>query len=449
MVAAVVDSPRQAALELLRLVRDEGAYANLALSQVLSKYALNGRDAAFTVELAYGVLRNQLLYDSMITDCATRETGSIEPDVLDVLRLGVHQVIGMRVPDHAAVDSSVNLVRGLSTGGQSQARAGFVNAILRCVIRKQESGESAVDISDSSDLSIKYSHPQWIIDSYRESLVCSGRDPSELEDLLRANNTPTKPVIAVRGGDVEIPGTIPGRWSPQARVLESVIPSDLFGDHEKSVIVQDEGSQLVAHAFLKAQPSGQESAWLDMCAGPGGKAALISDHVPDGVSFYAIELHAHRARLVEKVIAGHAELANTQVLVADARERPWGNLFFDRILLDAPCTGLGALRRRPEARWRKQESDLVGLNTLQEDLLTTALDSVRSGGIVCYVTCSPHVDETVELVNSVLEDRSDAVLRDARPLFDGVEHLGSGPTVQLWPHVHGTDAMFFALIQRT
>lgn len=448
MVAAVVDSPRQAALELLRLVRDEGAYANLALSQVLRKYALNGRDAAFTVELAYGVLRNQLLYDSLIADCASRETESIEPDVLDVLRLGVHQVVAMRVPDHAAVDSSVNLARSLSTGGQAQARAGFVNAILRSVIRRYASGESVADFSTQSDLVTRYSHPQWIIDSYRESLELAGREPSELEDLLRANNTPAKPVIAVRSGDSSIPGTAPGRWSDQARVLDSVIPSDLFADHDSNVIVQDEGSQLVAQAFLKAQPQGRESAWLDMCAGPGGKAALISDHLPAGVSFTAVELHAHRARLVEKVIAGSTSSNNINVLVADARDRPWGNLFFDRILLDAPCTGLGALRRRPEARWRKQEADLVGLTSLQEDLLTTALDSVRSGGIVCYVTCSPAVEETTELVNSVLEDRSDAVLLDARPLFDGVDHLGPGPTVQLWPHIHGTDAMFFALIQR-
>lgn len=444
-MVAIIDAPRQAAWDLLRLVRDEGAYANLALSQVLHKYALNGRDAAFTVEVAYGVLRNQLLYDSYIAECATREISSIEPDILDVLRIGVHQVVAMRVPDHAAVDSSVNLVRSISNGGQAQARAGFVNAILRCVIRKFEAGESGGNLtdSDSSALSIRYSHPQWIIDSYRDSLVNAGRAETELEEVLRANNVPAKPVVAVRDGELQIEGTQAGRWSHQARILDSVIPADLFADHEARVIVQDEGSQLVAQAFLRAKPEGRESAWLDMCAGPGGKAALISDHVPPGVSFTAVELHAHRARLVEKVIAHDAS-----VVVADARERPWGNLFFDRVLVDAPCTGLGAMRRRPEARWRKQESDLDQLNSLQEELLNTALDSVRSGGLVCFVTCSPHVEETTRLVGSVIDDRNDAELLDARPLFEGVSDLGSGPTVQLWPHVHGTDAMFFALIRR-
>ena len=443
MVAVKIDAPRQAAFDLLRLVRDEGAYANLALSQVLHKYALNGRDAAFTVEVAYGVLRNQLLYDSNIAECATREISSIEPEVLDVLRMGAHQVIAMRVPDHAAVDSSVNLVRSVSLGGQAQARAGFVNAVLRCIIRKNEAGDFDPESNTELDLSVRYSHPQWIIDSYRESLSHCGRSESEIEEVLRANNEPTKPVVAVRNGDQAIPGTSPGRWRKQARILDSVIPSDLFTDHDSSVIVQDEGSQLVAQAFLNAKPEGRESAWLDMCAGPGGKAALISDHVPPGVTFTAVELHEHRARLIKKIVQ-----SATSVIVSDARDRAWGNLFFDRILVDAPCTGLGALRRRPEARWRKSESDLGGLTTLQEELLNTALDSVRSGGVVCYVTCSPHVDETTELVNTVLSERTDSTLLDARPLFEGVVDLGPGPTVQLWPHVHGTDAMFFALIGR-
>jgi 16S rRNA (cytosine967-C5)-methyltransferase len=180
-----------------------------------------------------------------------------------------------------------------------------------------------------------------------------------------------------------------------------------------------------------------------MCAGPGGKAALISDSVPPGVTFTSVELHEHRATLIEKIIS-----PGTSVIVADARTRPWGNLFFDRVLVDAPCTGLGALRRRPEARWRKQASDLRQLNPLQEELINAALDSTRSGGIVCYATCSPAVEETVDILESVLSGRSDAQLEDARPLFPGVSNLGAGPTVQLWPHVHGTDAMFFALIRR-
>lgn len=432
------DQPRLAALELLRLVRDDGAYANLALAQVLRKFALHGRDAAFTVELAYGVLRNQILYDHYIQDCANREVSAIEPEVLDVLRLGVHQVVAMRVPDHAAVDSTVQLIREKSSPGQAQARAGFVNAILHCLIRARDAG-----FPEPADLSLRYSHPQWIVDSYREALVSHGRDAAEVAELMTSNNEPAKPVLAVRSGELAIEGTVPGHWSPVARVVDSVIPSDLIAGKSLDLIVQDEGSQLVAQAFLLAQPQGREAAWLDMCAGPGGKAALISDSVPEGVSFTAVELHEHRATLVLNIVQ-----PETRVLIGDSRNRPWGNIFFDRVLVDAPCTGLGALRRRPEARWRKSESDLRDLNPLQEELLMAAIDSTRSGGVICYVTCSPHVDETQGILGSILEQRSDVALEDARPLFPGVSDLGSGPTVQLWPHVHGTDAMFFALLRR-
>ncbi len=433
------DQPRMAALELLRLVRDEGAYANLALPQVLRKYKLNGRDAAFTVELAYGVLRNQSLYDSMAQKCSSRALAAVEPEIIDILRLGIHQIYAMRVPDHAAVDTCASLARVTIKGkdaGHTKARVGFVNAVLRCVT------QSEFDVETLS-IGNRYSHQDWIVEAFEESLVRNGLSVGDLEALLAVNNTAADPVIAVREGDQEIEGTTPGRWSKQARVLTDVIPLELDQVRCGSAIVQDEGSQLVAQAFLLAEPTGPESAWLDMCAGPGGKAALISDSVPPGVEFIAVELHKHRVELMSKIVGPSAQL-----LTGDARERPWGNRFFDRVLLDAPCSGLGALRRRPEARWRKTKKETLELTDLQEELLLAAVDSTRAGGIVAYVTCSPYVEETWAVVESVLEARTNVQLEDARDLFPGVSDLGKGPCVQLWPHVHGTDAMFFALLRR-
>jgi len=433
------DQPRMAALELLRLVRDEGAYANLALPQVLRKYKLNGRDAAFTVELAYGVLRNQSLYDAMSQKCSSRALETVEPEIIDILRLGIHQIYGMRVPDHAAVDTCASLARVSVKGkdvGHIKARVGFVNAVLRCVTK------SEFDV-ESLGLGKRYSHQDWIVSAFEESLVRNGLDVSDLESLLQANNTATDPVIAVRTGDQDIVGTVPGRWSKQARVLTDVIPLELDQVREGSAIVQDEGSQLVAQAFLLAKPTGPESSWLDMCAGPGGKAALISDAVPVGVEFIAVDLHQHRVDLMSKIVGSSARL-----LTGDARERPWGNRFFDRVLLDAPCSGLGALRRRPEARWRKSKKETLALTGLQEDLLLAAIDSTRVGGIIAYVTCSPYIEETWAVVDSVLQARTNVQIEDCRDLFPGVSNLGSGPYVQLWPHVHGTDAMFFALLRR-
>jgi len=433
------DQPRLAALELLRLVRDEGAYANLALPQVLRKYKLMGRDAAFTVELAYGVLRNQSLYDAMAQKCSSRALVDVELEIVDILRLGVHQIYAMRVPDHAAVDTCASLARSTAKGkdeGHTKARVGFVNAVLRCITK------SEFDIETLS-LGSRYSHQDWIVQAFEESLARNGLAAGDLETLLRANNTAVDPVIAVRSGDLEIKGTIPGRWSKQARVLTGVIPLELDAVREGTAIVQDEGSQLVAQAFLLAEPTGPESAWLDMCAGPGGKAALISDAVPPGIEFIAVDLHKHRVDLMSKIVGPSAAL-----LTGDARERPWGNRFFDRVLLDAPCSGLGALRRRPEARWRKTRKDTLALAGLQEELLLAAIDSTRVGGIVAYVTCSPYLEETWAVIESALQARSNVQLEDARNLFPGVSDLGPGPCVQLWPHVHGTDAMFFALLRR-
>ena len=433
------DQPRLAALELLRLVRDEGAYANLALPQVLRKYKLNGRDAAFTVELAYGVLRNQSLYDSMAQKCSSRTLVTVEAEIVDILRLGIHQIYAMRVPDHAAVDTCASLARVSVKGkdaGHIKARVGFVNAVLRCITK------SEVDI-ETLGLGERYSHQDWMVQAFRESLAHNRSAADELEALLQANNTAADPVIAVRDGELEIVGTIPGRWSSQARVLREVIPLELEQVRDGSAIVQDEGSQLVAQAFLLAQPTGPESSWLDMCAGPGGKAALISDAVPEGVEFIAVDLHQHRVDLMQKIVG-----ASAQLLTGDARERPWGNRFFDRVLLDAPCSGLGALRRRPEARWRKTKKETLALTELQEELLLAAIDSTRIGGVIAYVTCSPYIEETWAVVDSVLQSRTDVQQEDARSLFPGVSDLGIGPNVQLWPHIHGTDAMFFALLRR-
>jgi len=433
------DQPRMAALELLRLVRDEGAYANLALPQVLRKYKLNGRDAAFTVELAYGVLRNQSLYDAMAQKCSSRALISVEPEIIDILRLGIHQIYAMRVPDHAAVDTCASLAR-ISVKGKDashiKARVGFVNAVLRCITK------SEFDI-ETLGLGERYSHQDWIVQAFEESLAHNRSAAGELETLLQANNTAADPVIAIRDGEREIFGTMPGRWSKQARVLTEVIPLDLEQVRDGSAIVQDEGSQLVAQAFLLARPTGPESSWLDMCAGPGGKAALISDAVPEGVEFIAVDLHQHRVELMQKIVR-----ASAQLLTGDARERPWGNRFFDRVLLDAPCSGLGALRRRPEARWRKTKKETLALTELQEELLLAAIDSTRIGGVIAYVTCSPYIEETWAVVDSVLQSRTDVQQEDARSLFPGVSDLGIGPNVQLWPHIHGTDAMFFALLRR-
>jgi 16S rRNA (cytosine967-C5)-methyltransferase len=212
--------------------------------------------------------------------------------------------------------------------------------------------------------------------------------------------------------------------------------------------VQDEGSQLVALALANAPLDGPDEKWLDGCAGPGGKAALLAALAAErGAFLLASEKLPHRAGLVAKALDGNP--GPYQVIAADGTRPPWRAGSFDRVLMDVPCTGLGALRRRPEARWRRRPEDLDGFAPLQRGLLRTALDSVRVGGIVGYATCSPHLAETRAVVDDVLKQRPETELLDARPLLPGVPDLGDGPDVQLWPHRHGTDAMYLALIRRT
>jgi 16S rRNA (cytosine967-C5)-methyltransferase len=207
--------------------------------------------------------------------------------------------------------------------------------------------------------------------------------------------------------------------------------------------VQDEGSQLAALLLTRAPLEGPDGAWLDMCAGPGGKTGLLAAVRPDGVRITAADRAPHRAELVAKTLAGEADV---EVLTADGTQPPWAPGSFDRVLLDAPCTGLGALRRRPEARWRRQQSDVAPLVRLQRELLASAARLVRPGGVIAYVTCSPHLSETA----GVIAQRPEGLeLIDARPYLPGVPGLGDGPTVQLWPHRHGTDGMFLALLRRT
>ena len=230
-------------------------------------------------------------------------------------------------------------------------------------------------------------------------------------------------------------------------VLEGGDPGAIPAVAEGRAGVQDEGSQLVALALANAPVEGRDARWLDLCAGPGGKSALLAAVGAErgGVTLTAVEPLPHRAELVRSNL--RAVPGEHRVLVADGTATPFAAGSFDRVLADVPCTGLGALRRRPEARWRRTPADLDTLRPLQERLLDAAIDATRPGGVVAYVTCSPHPAETRQVVDAVLARRTDARLEDARPLFPGVNDLGAGPDVQLWPHRHGTDAMYLALLR--
>lgn len=442
---------REAALDVVHAVRADDAYANLVMPTVLKNLGLTGRDAALATELAYGTLRSSGTYDAIIGACVDRPLGDLDPGVLDALRIGTHQLLATRVPPHAAVSTTVELVRARANEGAAR----LANAVLRKVAARDLEGWTeqlapSVDVDAVAHLAFRHAHPAWIVRALLDAL--SG-DVEALAACLAADNQPAEVSLVVRPGRAEVEellaaGARPARWSPYGAVLQAGAPSRLAAVRAGRAGVQDEGSQLVTLALAGAPIDGPDERWLDMCAGPGGKAALLAGLVTQrGGRLLAVEKHEHRARLVEKALDG--DPGEHEVIVADATDPPWPPGDFDRVLVDAPCTGLGALRRRPESRWRRDPADVAGLRQLQVALLRSAVTSARPGGVVGYVTCSPHLAETVTVVDDVLRGRNDVERIDARPYLPGVSDLGDGPDVRLWPHLHGTDGMYLALLRRT
>ncbi|WP_413644525.1 RsmB/NOP family class I SAM-dependent RNA methyltransferase [Micromonospora sp. RTP1Z1] len=453
-VRPAVDLPREVAYRVIAAVHRDDAYGNLVLPAMLREEGLVGRDAAFATELTYGTLRQTGTLDAIISDAAGRDVQRIDPPVRDALRLGAYQLLHTRVPAHAAVSSTVDLVRSVGPGA-----TGFANAVLREIAGRDLDAwvaklAPATETDPVGHLALAYSHPQWIIRAFSEAL---GGDLGETERLLIEDNERPPVHLCARPGladPVQLAdevGGAPGAFSPYAVYLSGGAPGELRAVVEGRAHVQDEGSQLVANALAVAPLDGPDEHWLDLCAGPGGKAGLLGALAAQrGARVTAVEVAEHRARLVELATRG----LPVTVLAADGRtvgadpNLPEGH--FDRVLVDAPCTGLGSLRRRPESRWRRQPSDLPPLTRLQRELLTAALRAVRPGGLVAYVTCSPHTVEThVTVTEAARRCGLPVDFVDARPLLPaGMPGLGDGPTVQLWPHRHGTDAMFLAVLRR-
>ncbi|MEY4397523.1 MAG: hypothetical protein RLZ53_99 [Actinomycetota bacterium] len=442
---------RRVAFESLFSVEESDAYLNLVLPRILDKASLSVQDAAFATELAYGTSRNQGFYDWIISKVTGRPIEEIDLEALVVLRLGAHQLVTLKTPGHAAIYETVELAKKVL----KQSAVGFVNASLRRISEK--SYEQWLQILQRADLSvddylaIRYSHPTWVVRSIRLALQSEGAG-DELETALEADNR--NPAVNLV--------LLPRREEPQSEQLERIGASPLGfelhgGDPSKlpsvmngSMRVQDQGSQLSALALSNVAPVKSGEKWLDLCAGPGGKAALLAAlGASSGAELTTNEPLEHRADLVESALR-HSGLKAKQLRL-DGRFLP-KNLMYDRIMLDAPCTGLGALRRRPESRWRKNADQLKELSAIQRELLHSAWQHLKPGGILAYVTCSPHPSETTSQVEWFIRSNPDAELLDAgavvRELSPNIQMMPGRKTVQLWPHRNVTDAMFICLLSK-
>ena len=449
-----VQPARRIALDILIAVRESDAYANLLLPVRLERARLSEADAGLCTELTYGTLRLRGYYDRVIELAARRPASDIDPAILDVLRLACHQVLSMRVAQHAAVDEAVSLA---GTVGSNSA-TGFVNGVLRTITRSpaEEWRQRVLAAATTPDgrLAALYSHPEWVIRAFRQALVAEGRE-YELEALLDADNAaPRVSVTALPGmstvGELD---AYASPFSPVGATLDRGDPAKLDAVRRGTARVQDEGSQLAALALSRARPVTPGERWLDLCAGPGGKAALLAAEAAlGGATLTGNELVPARAQLVRNALA----VFTPQPAVLEFDGTTVGEIYperFDRILLDAPCTGLGALRRRPEARWRKQPRDVADLAGLQFALLSSAVAALKPGGILAYVTCSPHLGETRVAVQSAVRRLGEVVsLLNTQDVLATVTRepldLPVADHVQLWPHRHGTDAMFIQLLEK-
>ncbi|HUK72442.1 MAG TPA: transcription antitermination factor NusB [Streptosporangiaceae bacterium] len=526
------DPARRTAYDVLRAVAQRDAYANLLLPALLAERGLAGRDAALATELTYGTLRGQGSYDAVLDVCSDRPVGRMDPAVREVLRLGAHQLLATRIPPHAAVAASVDLAKDVA----GARPAGFVNAVLRQVATRGLADWLAIVAPEPADdpvghLAVMHSHPRWVVAALSDALGEQADGPlTETEELLAADNSrPGVTLLAKPGrmvpGELLAAGATPARWSPYGAYLREGNPADVPAVADGRAAVQDEASQLAAVALARVPVAGQDRLWLDMCSGPGGKASLLFGiAVGRGARLLAADLQPHRAALTRAAMGGRTTGRTTggaaargvagaggagRIVVADGTSPPWRHGTFDRVLADVPCSGLGALRRRPEARWRRRPRDVAGFGPLQRRLLATALASVRPGGVVAYVTCSPHLDETGRVVGDVIAAMAATVgvsVLDAPAVLAGVPAVGApglaaeglrcppdeagltgatdlgpgalrpagpgrgapglvahGPAAsghsapragvpggyaQFWPHRHGTDAIFLALLRR-
>jgi len=437
---------RRLALEVLADVTHGGAYANIALPKALAASGLDSRDRGFVTELVYGSLRRQGELDTVIAHVAKRPTTDIDQEVLEVLRLGAYQLLFLRVPGHAAVDESVNFAK---SHGLSRA-SGFVNGILRSVTR--EPVEHWLGVIEASETS-EHSHPVWIAREIEKALAESGA-VAELGAALEANNeAPMVCLACLPGLSEQGDADEHTRFSPWGVTLPGGDPSLDRRMAEGTARVQDEGSQLAALALIAVGPVVPATRFLDMCAGPGGKTALLAaTALHFGGHVTAIEAMPHRVRLVQDSVRAVSRNDPDVVSVREGDSRKIAGEF-DRILLDAPCSGLGALRRRPEARWRKRPESLVELTVLQAELLDAGLRALAPGGVLAYVTCSPVVAETTAIIAHALGSDPDIVAIDTAGVLDAaaktpVPHSARGTAVQLWTHRHGTDAMFIQLLTK-
>ncbi len=443
-------NPRRTALDILLRVERDHAFAEQLLDRELSQGTLAGPDRGLLTELVYGVLRRQGSLDFLVDAFAASRSGKLERAVLVILRLGLYQLFFLdRIPASAAVNESVNLAKALAPRA-----AGFVNAVLRRADREREALPWPDRERDpAAYIAARHSHPRWLVERWIEQLDVAGAEelaaamaePAPL--TIRVNSLKTtreafREELAASGVAAE-----PTTWAPHGlRILSRVVVPALPGFAEGRFTVQDESSQLAAF-FLAPRPGERV---LDACAAPGGKATYLAQLMENRGEVSACDISAKKLRLVTEA-ATRLGIGIIRTVAGDAA-KPGGvpdGPPFDRILLDAPCSGLGVIRRNPEGKWWKTPEDVARLVETQRAILGALAPRLRSGGVLLYSTCSTMVAENENVVDDFLSRHEDFVLENLNAISPGFAGLFTPRGLfRSWPHRHGMDGFFAARLRK-
>lgn len=446
-----VHLPREIALKALYDINEKGAYSNIAINKYLEETELKNIDRAFVTELVYGTVKWRLSIDWIISQFSSVKLKKISPWILNVLRLGVYQLIYTdRIPDSAACNESVTLARRY---GHS-ASSGFVNGVLRTIARNKEN----IKYPDKEKelmkyLSIRYSHPEWMVESWNrrygneftESLLNSNNQTPELIVRVNSLKTTTEGLTEqLKAEDIE---TVKARYMDDALLLKS--PSSLThlkAFQEGLFQVQDESSMLVGRV-LNPKPG---ELVMDVCSAPGGKATHIAQLMKNQGKVIARDIHEHKIKLIADAAKRldltiiHPEMYDAAKIDNNYRGK------VDRVLVDAPCTGLGIIRRKPDIKWTRDSKDCSEITALQAKILSAASNYVKPGGVLVYSTCTIEPEENEEQIKQFLQSHRDFEVTDITSFLpEGlqVESAEKG-YIQLYPNIHGMDGFFIARLRK-
>lgn len=433
---------RVVALAALNNVERRQAYSGPALLGETRKHSLSPREERLVWKLVYGVITYRLSLDYVLNKFCRQNVSRLSTTMRNIMRLACYQLVYLdRIPDFAAVNEAVAMARRSS----GQRMAGFVNGVLRNIVRQRD---SLFDLSPHSaeGISVLHSHPLWMVEKWLKKWGAEFT-----ADLCRANNLPASLTIRVNTGKISVEdyftltaekglSPIRGKYCREALLFPANTKfSDLPGFSQGLFIVQGEASMLVADC-LDLRP-GQKV--LDMCSAPGGKATHIASRIEAG-EVTACDLHAGRVKLVEEN-AARLGLDNVKALKADARKLPeYLRARFDRVLVDAPCTGLGVIRKKPDIKWARQPEDLDVLAALQQEILRTGCQLLRPGGYLVYSTCTIMDEENQDNVHSLLAARNEMKLERLE-----ISNLsGREGVINTFPHLHDLDGFFIAKFKK-